>query len=345
MDAIETLKQLIATQSFSREESDTADILQTVFETAGVPQERLLNNVWATHESDHNLPYILLCSHHDTVKPNSAYTRNPLEATIENGKLFGLGSNDAGGALVSLLQTFLTLKNEKLPYNLIFAGVAEEEISGSNGVTAILPKLPKIHLGIIGEPTEGKAAIAEKGLVVIDGMASGTPGHAAHHQGDHAILMAGRDIEKISKHEFAKVSPLLGPCKATVSQIQAGQQHNQVPASCEFVIDVRVNEMYRNDEVVVELQSLCESELIARSLRLQSSYLPSDHSFYHLLSSKNISMYGSPTLSDQALLPFHTVKIGPGKSERSHSADEFIFVEEIEKGIALYLDLLRNYKT
>lgn len=344
MEAIHTLKQLIATQSFSREENETADILQQVLETAGVPSERLHNNVWATHEVDHALPYILLCSHHDTVKPNSAYTRNPLEATIEDGKLYGLGSNDAGGALVSLLKTFLTLRNEQLPFNLIFAGVAEEEISGSNGVASILSKLPKIHLGIIGEPTEGNAAIAEKGLIVIDGKASGTPGHAAHHQGDHAILLAGRDIEKITNHTFSKVSPLLGPCKATVSQIQAGQQHNQVPASCEFVIDVRVNELYRNEVVVDELQAMCESELTARSLRLQSSYLPDDHSFYHLLSEKNISMYGSPTLSDQALLPFHTVKIGPGKSERSHSADEFIFVAEIENGIELYLDLLRNYQ-
>ncbi len=344
MDTVDTLKKLIATPSFSREESDAADILQAVFETEGVAHERAQNNVWAIHEVDQALPYILLCSHHDTVKPNSAYTRNPHEAAIEDGKLFGLGSNDAGGALVSLLKTFLTLRNEALPYNLIFAGVAEEEISGPNGVTSILSRLPKIQIGIIGEPTEGKAAIAEKGLVVIDGKATGPPGHAAHHQGDHAILKAGRDIVKISEYQFSEVSPMLGPCKATVSQINAGKQHNQVPADCDFVIDVRVNELYANEDVVAQLQQLCESKLTARSLRLQSSRLGEDHSFYPFLASKGIDMYGSPTLSDQALMPFPTVKIGPGKSERSHSADEFIFIKEIEEGTALYLDLLRNYQ-
>ncbi|MBX2817207.1 MAG: M20/M25/M40 family metallo-hydrolase [Saprospiraceae bacterium] len=345
MDAIELLKRLISISSPSREEHQTADLIASELSTLPGDHLRIGNNVVAMYEHKPNAPWVLLCSHHDTVKPNQGYTRDPHDAIEDEGRIYGLGSNDAGGAMVAMMHCYRELTSHyQLSYNLGIAAAAEEEISGANGIGSVLSSLPNIHLGVVGEPTSGQAAVAEKGLMVIDGKAQGTAGHAAHHRGDSAILMAGRDIERIHGMPFHRVSPALGLTKATVCQLEAGQQHNQMPSQCEFVIDVRTNDLYSNEEVFQKLQEVCESTLVARSYRLQPSRLASHHPFYKLLVQHGIPTYGSPTLSDQALMPFDTVKIGPGDSRRSHTADEYILRDEIEAGIALYLKLLKNYQ-
>ncbi|MEM6318114.1 MAG: M20 family metallo-hydrolase [Bacteroidota bacterium] len=342
--AIELLKKLIATESLSRKEDKTADLIQSFFEKKGITVERIYNNIIARSKQWRaNQPTILLNSHHDTVKPASGYTKNPFNPEVTNGILYGLGSNDAGGSLVALIATFLHLYERiDLGYNLIFVASAEEEISGPNGIAAVRDKIAPIDLGIIGEPTQMRMAIAEKGLMVVDGEAIGQSGHAAREEGINAIYIALKDIDWIKNYEFKKVSDVLGKTKMTVSQIQAGTQHNVVPDCCKFVIDIRTNEEYANEEVFNFLQKNTASKLKARSFRLNSSKIALSHPIVRKGLQLGLPYYGSPTLSDQALLPFTTIKIGCGKSERSHTADEFIYLSEIREGTKIYLQLLEG---
>ncbi|OJJ14845.1 acetylornithine deacetylase [marine bacterium AO1-C] len=343
---INLLKQLIATQSFSREEDKTADILEEFIKQQSLTPQRQGNNVWVKSVNfSKDQPTILLNSHHDTVKPVKGWKRDPFEPTEEAGVIYGLGSNDAGASLVSLLATFVYLNAlPDLPYNLIYAATAEEEVSGKNGIASILSELDHIDLGVVGEPTEMQMAIAEKGLIVIDAEAKGKAGHAARNEGENAIYKALQDIQWIQNYQFPKVSEWLGPIKATVTQIEAGYQHNVVPDSCKFVIDVRTQECYSNQEVVDILQQHTQSELQARSLRLNSSGISPDHPIVQRGKTLGLTTYGSPTLSDQALMPFTTIKIGVGDSARSHTADEYIKRSEIEQGIERYIQLLENLK-
>jgi len=340
-DSINLLTQLIATESLSRQEDKTAGLIDYFFTQRGIPTERIGNNILVRSKKwSDQLPTILLNSHHDTVKPASGYTKDPFNPEITDGILYGLGSNDAGGSLVALIATFLHLYSSDLDYNLLFVASAEEEISGPNGIAAVRDKIAPISLGIIGEPTQMRMAIAEKGLMVVDGEAIGKSGHAAREEGINAIYLALKDIDWIRNYEFEKVSKVLGKTKMTVSQIQAGTQHNVVPDSCKFVIDIRTNEEYGNEEVFDFLQKNTVSNLKARSFRLNSSKISLDHPIVKRGLALGRPYYGSPTLSDQALLPFTTIKIGCGKSERSHTADEFIYLREIEEGIEIYLQLL-----
>ncbi len=340
------LEQLIRIPSFSKEEDGTAEVLDVFLRDAGHIVSRCHNNIIARAvKFDPNKPAVLLCSHHDTVKPNQGYTRDPFVPKVIDGKLFGLGSNDAGGPLIALLAAFDLLSDESLPVNLVYVAAGEEEITGAGGLSSVLDELPEIHLGIIGEPTGLKLAIAEKGLIVVDALTKGVAGHAAHHLDRHAIQIAAAEILKLRDFSFGKSSTLLGTTKATVSQIHAGEQHNQVPSECHYVIDVRVNERYSNEEVFKILKSvLTDSELKPRSFRLQSSAIPVDHPFVQLALQQGLQTYGSPTLSDQAVCPFPSVKLGPGDSSRSHMADEFIYLREIEEGIKTYLSLLTAYR-
>ncbi|MFV8224469.1 M20 family metallo-hydrolase [Christiangramia aquimixticola] len=343
--AIELLKNLIRTQSFSGEENKTAGLLENWFKEHNIPHKRYLNNVWAVNKIfDEAKPTLLLNSHHDTVKPNSAYTKDPFKAEIEDGKLFGLGSNDAGGCLVSLLATFTFFyAEEKLSHNILFAGTAEEEINGKNGIAALLPKLPKIDVAIVGEPTLMNLAVAEKGLVVFDAVVKGTPSHAAHANNDNSIYKTAKVLEWFENFKLEKVSENLGEVKVTVTQINAGSQHNVVPAKVHLVIDVRVNDKYSNEEIEQILKEKAPvDEINARSLRLNSSSIPLDHELVQAGIELGMETYGSPTLSDQAMLSCPSLKLGPGDSTRSHSADEFIYVKEIEEGIEKYIKLLEK---
>jgi acetylornithine deacetylase len=303
-----------------------------------------LNNVWYTNKFfDENKPTILLNSHHDTVKPNKQYTRNPFEPTIEDEKLFGLGSNDAGGCLVSLIAAFIHFYHEEnLKHNLVLAATAEEEISGKNGVELLLPQLPKINCAIVGEPTLMNMAVAEKGLLVLDCTAHGKAGHAAREEGDNAIYKAIKDIEWLKNYSFDKVSGLLGPNKISVTIINAGSQHNVVPSECKFTVDIRVNELYDFDEVLSVIKQNIQSEIAPRSLRLRSTNIELNHPLVKAGIELGKTYYGSPTTSDKALMPFPALKMGPGDSARSHTADEFIFVDEIKQGIELYIQLLNK---
>ncbi|MDX1942427.1 MAG: M20 family metallo-hydrolase [Saprospiraceae bacterium] len=343
-DSIRLLQQLIATPSFSREEADTAMILTDFFAKRHIPIYRKHNNIWAKNlYFDVNKPILLLNSHHDTVKPVEGWSRHPFQAKMENEILYGLGSNDAGGALVSLIATFLNFyEKENLPYNIIIAATAEEEISGANGVESIFPEIGKIWAGIVGEPTQMRMAIAEKGLLVVDAEAKGKAGHAARNEGENAIYKALQDVKWIQNQQFEKVSDLLGPVKMTVTQIHAGTQHNVVPDLCKFVIDIRTNECYHNREIFEILQESLHSDIKARSFRLNSSRIDLEHPLVKAGLAVGLDYFGSPTLSDQALMNFPTLKIGPGDSARSHTADEFIKMEEIEKGIELYISLLEK---
>ena len=344
-DALELLKKLIRTQSFSKEEDKTAELLEEWFSKKEMTFFRHLNNVWATNKYfDPAKPSLLLNSHHDTVEPNSAYTRDPFEAKIEDGKLYGLGSNDAGGCLVSLLATFTWYYEAKdLKYNLIFAGTGEEEINGKNGIACMLPKMPKIDVAIVGEPTLMQLAIAEKGLVVFDAKVKGTPSHAAHPNDNNAIYKTADVLKWFEEFDFLKKSEALGNVKLTVTQIIAGSQHNVVPGHVDLVIDVRVNDAYSNGEIDQILQEKAPvDEITARSLRLNSSSIPKDHELVKAGTALGMEIYGSPTLSDQAMLKCPSLKLGPGDSTRSHSADEFIYVKEIEEGIEKYIKLLEK---
>jgi acetylornithine deacetylase len=341
---IALLQSLISTPSFSREEDKTAAIIAHFLQKQGILTQRHGNNIWAKNAHfREGLPTILLNSHHDTVKPVSAWTRDPFAADIVDGKLYGLGSNDAGGCLVALITTFCHFYDKKLPFNLVLLASAEEEISGRGGVEAVLPHLPTIDVGIVGEPTLTQMAVAEKGLMVLDGTARGKAGHAAREEGVNAIYGALKDIEVLKNFKFEKTSDLLGAVKLSVTQIEAGAQHNVVPDECRFVVDVRTNECYGNEEVWRILEKHVESTLKPRSTRLNSSKIALDHPLILRGLDLGLTYYGSPTLSDQALMPFPTLKIGPGDSARSHTADEFIYVAEIEKGIKIYEQLMSNY--
>jgi acetylornithine deacetylase/succinyl-diaminopimelate desuccinylase-like protein len=342
--AIGLLQQLISIPSFSKEEDKTANLLMSFFTHHKMDATRKGNNVWAKNKFfDDNKPTILLNSHHDTVKPNPAYTRNPFSADMEEGKLYGLGSNDAGGPLVSLITTFFYFYNQQnLKYNLVLAATAEEEISGTNGVELIWNDLPKIDCAIVGEPTLTEIAIAEKGLMVLDCVTYGKAGHAAREEGVNAIYLALKDIEWFRTYKFPKASPALGEIKMSVTVIHAGQAHNQVPAECKFTVDIRVTDAYTLEEVLEIVKQNVSCEVTARSLRLRSSGVSENHPL--VLSGKSLGkkLYGSPTTSDQALIPVPSIKMGPGDSARSHSADEFIYMHEIEDGIESYLSLLEK---
>jgi len=302
------------------------------------------HNVWAKNKYfDTSKKTILLNSHHDTVKPNKGYTRNPFKAEIINGKLYGLGSNDAGGCLVSLLATFAYFYNKtNLKYNFVIVASAEEENSGPNGLNSMLSIIPEIDFAIVGEPTLMNLAIAEKGLMVLNCEAKGTAGHAAHGIGDNAIYNAINDINWFQNYEFPKESETLGKVKMTVTQIEAGHQHNVIPASCKYVVDVRVTDAYSNQEVFDIIQSNVASEVCPRSLRLNSSSIPKNHPIVKAGIKLGRQTYGSPTLSDQAVLSCPSLKLGPGQSLRSHTADEFIYINEIVEGIQLYIKILEE---
>lgn len=340
--AIGLLKQLIATPSFSREEDNTAAILQAFFSERGVPIERDGNNVWARNRYfKEGLPTILLNSHHDTVRPNSAYTRDPFAADIVDGRLYGLGSNDAGGPLVSLILAFLHFWERKdLAFNLVMVASAEEEISGANGIERVWAHLPAIDFAIVGEPTRCHMAIAEKGLMVLDCIAHGQAGHAAREEGVNAIYEAMQDIAWLRAYKFPRVSETLGEVKMTTTVIQAGRQHNVVPAECTYTVDVRVTDQYTLEEVLATIRAHVKATVTPRSLRMRSSGIAADHPLALAAKKLDIPLYGSPTTSDQALIPVPSVKIGPGDSARSHTADEFIYVAEIAKGIDTYIALL-----
>ncbi|AMC11748.1 acetylornithine deacetylase [Lutibacter profundi] len=343
-EAIELLKNLISKQSFSGEENETALLIMQWFSSHNIKFESNKHNVWAKNKYfDTSKKTILLNSHHDTVKPNKNYTKNPLNPEVTDGKLYGLGSNDAGGSLVSLLATFTYYyERDDLSYNFVIVASAEEENSGSNGLNSMLSIIPEIDFAIIGEPTLMNLAIAEKGLLVLDCEAKGTSGHAAHGIGDNAIYNAIEDIHWVQNFNFPKVSETLGKVKMTVTQIEAGHQHNVIPANCNYVVDVRVTDMYSNKEVLEIIQSNVKSKVTARSLRLNSSSIPKNHPIVEAGIKLGRETYGSPTLSDQAVLSCPSLKLGPGQSLRSHTADEFIYLYEIEEGIDLYIKILNE---
>ena len=343
--AIELLKNLIETPSFSSEEDKTAAHIENWFADYKIPCVRTKNNVWAINlHFDESKPTLLLNSHHDTVKPNNGYTKDPFKAIEEAGKLYGLGSNDAGGCLVSLMATFTYFYNKKnLKYNLVLVASAEEESSGENGLNSMLEFIPKIDVAIVGEPTLMNLAIAEKGLVVFDAKVKGTPSHAAHPNTDNAIYNTVKVLKWFQDYKFEKKSPVLGDVKMTVTQIHAGKQHNAVPSEVDLVIDVRVNDRYTNKEIakILKEKSPCTS-IEPRSLRLNSSSIPVSHPLVEAGVELGRELYGSPTLSDQAVLTCPSLKLGPGDSTRSHTADEFIYLTEIEEGIDIYIQLLEK---
>ena len=344
-DAIGLLKQLIATPSFSKEEDNSSGIIKKFLGKHSITPEQHLYNIWVRNKYfDPAKPTILLNSHHDTVKPNKGYTLDPFSPIEKEGKLFGLGSNDAGGSLVSLIAAFLYYyEKEDLKYNIILAATAEEEISGHNGIEALLPLLGKIDCAIVGEPTQMQMAVAEKGLMVLDCTANGRAGHAAREEGDNSVYKALKDIQWFSSYKFDKVSDLLGPVKTSVTVIETDNKaHNVIPAQCRYVVDCRVNELYTFEEMLEIIRSNVQSEITPRSTRLRSSAIALDHPLVKAGLKMERSYYGSPTTSDKALMPFPSLKIGPGDSARSHTADEYIYIDEINEGIALYIQLLNQ---
>ncbi|WP_306352538.1 M20 family metallo-hydrolase [Flavobacterium sp. '19STA2R22 D10 B1'] len=342
--AIQLLKELITTRSFSSEEDQTALLIENWFTENQISFHRENNNIWAyNHFFDPEKPTLLLNSHHDTVKPNHGYTNDPFDAIVKEGKLYGLGSNDAGGCLVSLIATFTHFyKNENLSHNIVIVASAEEESSGPNGLNSVLKHLPQLDCAIVGEPTEMQLAIAEKGLLVLDVAVQGTASHAAHQNNDNPIYNALPVIQWFKDFSFEKVSPVLGPVKMTVTQINAGKQHNVVPSDCHLVVDIRVNDCYSNQEVLDIVQNNIQG-VQPRSLHLNASAIAIEHPLVQAGIALGRTTYGSPTLSDQSVLSCQSLKLGPGNSLRSHTADEFIFVEEIEQGIALYIQILSDF--
>ena len=341
-DAVDLLKALIATPSVSRDEANAADLLGRYLDRWGLPYGREGNNLWVgCADWDDNRPTIMLNAHIDTVKPVATWTRQPFTPVVEGDTLYGLGSNDCGGGLVSLLQVYRIMASRQRSYNLLWVASAEEEVSGKDGFSRVLPLLPKIDVAIVGEPTGMQPAIAEKGLMVIDGYAHGVSGHAARNEGVNAIYEALDDLMWLRDYRFRKSSPFLGPTKMTVTVVEAGTQHNVVPDALHFVIDVRTNEYYQNEYLFEFLKKhMKKCELKARSFRLHSSAIPESHPLIQKAIAMGMKPFGSPTLSDQALMPFPSFKLGPGESSRSHSADEFIRISEIEHAISTYVELL-----
>ena len=340
-DAVALLQQMIAISSLSKEEKSLADFLGRYIEIKGYVAVRKENNVWILSPGfDPARPTVLLNSHIDTVKPVAGWVRDPFRPSIENGKLFGLGSNDAGASIVSLLHVFFFLTQKQQSYNLIFAASAEEEISGKNGIEALLQELPKVDFAIVGEPTGMNMAVAEKGLMVLDCTVHGQAGHAARNEGDNAIYKALPIIDWFKTFDFAKKSDLLGAVKMTVTQINAGTQHNVIPDKCSLVVDIRSNEMYSNQEILDEVRKHVSCDVVPRSTRLSSTATPLNHAIVKRGRELNRAVFGSPTLSDQAIMPFPSLKMGPGDSARSHTADEYILVNEISEAIEVYIQLL-----
>ena len=345
-EAVQLLCRLIATPSVSRQEDRAADVLQEYMEHCGLAPRRIGNNLLCLPPRfDPALPTLLLNAHIDTVKPVAGWTRDPYLPSIEGGRLYGLGSNDCGGGLVSLLMTYRALSALPQPYNPVYLASCEEEVSGKGGIELALPELPATPaVALVGEPTGMQPAIAEKGLMVIDGTAHGKSGHAARNEGINAIYQALPDLLWLQSYRFPRESPLLGPVKMTVTQINAGTQHNVVPDTCTFVVDVRSNELYSNEELFRLISSHVRSDLRARSFRLSSSGLPASHPLVQRAVALGRTPFGSPTLSDQALMRFPSLKMGPGRSERSHTADEFILLSEIEEALRLYRGLLSGLR-
>jgi len=344
-DAISLLKELITIPSFSKEEDQTAGILCRFIGSKNVTCTRVGNNVIALNKYfDKSKPTLLLNSHHDTVRPNAQYTRDPFLPSVEDGKLYGLGSNDAGGCLVSLIAAFLYFyEKEKVKYNIVLAATAEEEISGKGGIEYTLPFLPAIDCGIVGEPTQMQMAVAERGLMVLDCTSYGKAGHAARNEGENAIYTAIKDIEWFRTYQFPKNSELLGPSRMNVTVVETeNKAHNIVPPTCKFVVDVRVNELYTFEEVLETISAHVASKVTPRSFRLRSTSIALDHPLVRAGLKLKSTYYGSPTTSDKALMPFATLKIGPGDSARSHTADEYIYVDEIREGIELYIQLINQ---
>jgi len=342
-EAVSLLRRLIATPSFSKEEAGTAGLIQDYLASKSIPAQRLQNNIWARNKYfDPARPSLLLNSHHDTVKPNKAYTLDPFTPIEKDGKIYGLGSNDAGGPLVSLIATFIYFyERQDMSYNILLAATAEEEISGHNGIELLIPELGNIDWGIVGEPTQMQLAVAEKGLLVLDCTSQGKAGHAAREEGENAIYKALPDIGWFRQHRYPKVSDLLGPVKMSVTVIDTDNKaHNVVPSQCHFVVDVRVNELYTFEEILDIIRQHVSCEATPRSLRMRSSSIALDHPVVQSGIRAGRKCYGSPTTSDKALMPFPTLKTGPGDSARSHTADEYIYIEEIEKGIEGYIQLI-----
>ena len=339
--AIELLKRLIATPSVSRDEATAADIIEAEFSQMGFTPKRVGNNVWVEAcERDESKPTILLDAHIDTVKPNAQWSRDPFTPMVEGEKLYGLGSNDTGGSLVAMITAFSQLAMTEQPYNLIMLASAEEEVTGAGGVRAVLPELGKIDFAIVGEPTAMHPAVAEKGLMVLDCTAYGVAGHAAREEGVNAIYKAMRDMEWFRTFRFERISPMLGPVKMSVTGVQAGTQHNVVPAECKFMVDVRVNECYQNEELLAEIRSNVECDVQPRSTHLNSSAIALDHPAVERLVTMGREPFGSPTMSNQAVMPFTTLKLGPGDSARSHTADEYILLSEIAQAVEMYVAVL-----
>ena len=342
-DAVELLKRLIATPSVSRDEAAAATVLADHMDRWGLAYSREGNNLWAASPDwDDSRPTVMLNAHIDTVKPVSTWTRDPFAPTIEDGDtLYGLGSNDCGGGLVTLLQAYRLMLRQPRSYNLLYLASCEEEVSGKDGISRVLPLLPRVDVAIVGEPTGMQPATAEKGLMVIDGYAHGVSGHAARNEGVNAIYEALDDLVWLRDYRFQKVSPLLGPTKMTVTVVESGTQHNVVPDLLHFVVDVRSNECYRNEDIYRFLcQQMKRCELKARSFRLHSSSIAESHPLVKRCLELGMQPFGSPTLSDQALMPFDSLKLGPGQSSRSHSADEFIRVSEMAHALDAYVQLL-----
>ncbi|HJT75209.1 MAG TPA: M20 family metallo-hydrolase [Chitinophaga sp.] len=344
-DAVTLLKSLISMPSLSREEQGTAQLIAEFLKERGIPYQQHLNNIWAKNKHfDPSKPVIVFNSHHDTVKPNPQYTRNPFSPDVEDGRLYGLGSNDAGGCLVSLIATFLHFyERADMKYNIVLTATAEEEISGANGIESILDQLPKIDFAIVGEPTQTQLAIAEKGLMVLDCTVQGKAGHAARDEGENALYKALPDIEWFRTYRFPKVSETLGPVKMSVTVINTSNKaHNVVPADCSFVVDVRVTEQYTLEQVLDIIRDNVKCEVKPRSLRMRPSGIPMDHPFVQGGIRLGKTCYGSPTTSDQALIPATSIKMGPGDSARSHTADEYIYLDEVRQGIDSYIKLLEE---
>ena len=337
-EAVELLKQLIATPSRSRDEARTADLLHAFLAQRGAAPERLANNVWARAEGfDPARPTLLLNSHHDTVRPAASYTRDPYAPTVEDGKLYGLGSNDAGASVVCLLETFLTFRTRPLPFNLVLGISAEEECMGENGIRALLPALGKVDMALVGEPTGMQAATGERGLVVLDCTAHGRAGHAARDEGINALYIAADDIAWLRGYRFERCSPLLGPIRMTATQIEAGTQHNVVPAECRFVVDVRTTDAYTNEETVEIVRRHMRSEAVPRSTRIRASAVAPEHPLVGAAAALGVERFVSPTTSDMALMAFPSLKMGAGDSARSHTADEYVLRSEVEQGVEGYI--------